>query len=111
MAAELRTQVAQRARAAKAPARVIPALSPLARADRSLGRAQEALSRAGEALSLIETLRATETDPDLRASFLAARHDAFEIAIDLQMELDRREPGKEHARTALEISEPARRGA
>src|SRR4051794_23751405 len=107
-AAELLTQAVERARAAKAPARVITALTPLARADRSLGRAQEALSRAGEALSLIETLRATETDPDLRASFLAARHDAFEIAIDLQMELDRREPGKEHARTALEISERAR---
>jgi CHAT domain-containing protein/Tfp pilus assembly protein PilF len=107
-AAELLTQAVDRARAAKAPARVITALTSLARADCILGRPQEALSRASEAISLIETLRATEPNPDLRASFLAARHNAFEIAIDLQMELDRREPGKEHARTALEISEHAR---
>jgi CHAT domain-containing protein/tetratricopeptide (TPR) repeat protein len=107
-AAELLTQAVARARAVKTPASIIAALTALARAERALGRPAEARSRVEEALGLIETLRATEADPDLRASFLASKHTAFELAVDLQMELDSREPGKGHARAALEISERAR---
>ena len=107
-ATELLAQAVDRARAVKAPARLITALTALAGAERALGRPRDALARLDEALGLIETLRITETDPDLRASFLASQHKAFELAMDLQMDLDRREPGREHARAALEISERAR---
>ncbi len=83
------------------------ALTALAGAERTLGRPAEARSRIEEALGLVETLRSTETDSDLRASFLASEHSVFELAIDLQMELDRQEPGQGHAREALEVSERA----
>ena len=83
------------------------ALTALAGAERTLGRPAEARSRIEEALGLVETLRSTETDSDLRASFLASEHSVFELAIDLQMELYRQEPGQGHAREALEVSERA----
>jgi len=96
------------ARAVKTPARIVAALTDLSRAERMRGRLPEARARLAEALGLIETMRAREADPDLRASFLAAKHSAFEMEIDLLMELDRREPGQRHAREALEASERAR---
>ncbi len=107
-AATILIQAVERARAVRTPARLLAALTALARAERRLGRLAEARSRVEEALSLIETLRATETSPDLRASFLASKHTAFELAIDLLMELDRREPDQGHAREAFEVSERAR---
>lgn len=96
------------ARAVKTPARIVGALTALARAERLRDRLPEARSRLDEALGLIETVRARETDPILRASYLAARFSAFELMIDLLMELDRREPGQGHAREAFEVSERAR---
>jgi CHAT domain-containing protein/tetratricopeptide (TPR) repeat protein len=95
-------------RAIKNPVRIMEALIPLARAHRLLGRPADARSQVEEALRLIEALRTTETDPDLRASFLASQHAAFELEIDLLMELERRQPGQGHARAALEVSERAR---
>lgn len=96
------------ARAVRNPARLIVSLTALARAERRLDRPADARSRVEEALRLIETSRTTETDPDLRASFLAAQRSAFELAIDLLMELDRRQPGQGFAEEALAISERAR---
>ncbi|HEV7668918.1 MAG TPA: CHAT domain-containing protein [Thermoanaerobaculia bacterium] len=89
------------ARAIESPARIIEALVGLARAERTLGRLVSARGRLDEALGLIETLRASESDPDLRASYLAAQRAAFEMAIDLAMAA--REPG-----AALEIAERCR---
>ncbi len=96
------------ARAVQTPARIIGALTALARAERMQGRPVAARGRAEEALRLIERLRITETDPDLRASFLAAQRAAFELEIDLLMELDRRHPGEGYAQEALAVSERAR---
>lgn len=107
-AARLLAQAVDRARAVRTPSRILAALTALARAEREMGRLAEARSRVEEALGLIETLRASETSPDLRASFLAFKHAAFELAIDLLMELDRREPGRGHARAAFEVSERSR---
>ncbi|MFL6195116.1 MAG: CHAT domain-containing protein [Thermoanaerobaculia bacterium] len=73
-----------------------------------LGRWAEARSRVGEALTLIESLRTTVVNPDLRASFLAAHRQAFELEIGLVMQLHRQEPEGGHAREALEVSERAR---
>jgi CHAT domain-containing protein/Tfp pilus assembly protein PilF len=95
-------------RAVRAPARTVEALTMLARAERRLDRPGEARAHAEEALQLIETLRTTETDLDLRASFLAAQRAAFELEIDLLMELERRSPGQGYAEQALAVSEQAR---
>jgi CHAT domain-containing protein/Tfp pilus assembly protein PilF len=107
-AAEALEAAVDLARAVKTPARIVTALTDLSRAERMRGRLPEARARLDEALGLIETLRTGETDPDLRASFLAAKHSAFEMEVDLLMELDRREPGQGHTREALEASERAR---
>jgi CHAT domain-containing protein/tetratricopeptide (TPR) repeat protein len=106
-AAQVLGEAVERARAVKAPTWTIEALTGLARAQRRLGRPEEARARVEEALLLIETLRTLETDPDLRALFLAAQRAAFELEIDLLMELDRRQPGKGYAGEALEASERA----
>ncbi len=101
-------QAVDLARTVKAPARAVEALTTLARAERMLDRPGEARSRAEEAIQLIETLRTRETDPDLRASFLAAQRSAFELEVELLMELERRSPGQGYSRQALAISERAR---
>jgi CHAT domain-containing protein/Tfp pilus assembly protein PilF len=107
-AAEALAAAVDLARAVKAQARMVGALTALSHAERLRGRFPEARARLDEALGLIETVRSREMDPDLRASFLAAKHSAFEMEVDLLMELDRREPGQGHAREALEASERAR---
>ena len=101
-------QAVDLARAAKAPARAVEALTALARAERMLDRPVEARARAEETLRIIETLRTTETDPDLRASFLAAQRAAFELQIELLMDLERRSPGQGYVQEAFTVSERAR---
>jgi CHAT domain-containing protein/tetratricopeptide (TPR) repeat protein len=73
----------------------------LSQAERRLGHPEAALERVDAALNLIESLRAEVVVPDLRATFLASRQRAFELAIDLRMELHRTE-------AALALSERAR---
>lgn len=94
--------------AMRVPALLVGAQVALGRAERLRGRPAAARSRLEDALRLIESARATETDPELRASYLAAKHDAFELEIDLLMDLDRQEPGRGHAQAALLASERAR---
>lgn len=84
------------------------ALTSRARAERRLGRLTEAGSSLAEALPLFESARSSIANPDLRASFLAARRQAYELRIDVLMDLHDREPAAGHAREALEISEQAR---
>ncbi|HEY2294443.1 MAG TPA: CHAT domain-containing tetratricopeptide repeat protein [Thermoanaerobaculia bacterium] len=84
------------------------ALTSQARVERRLGRPREAESSLAAALPLFESARASIANPDLRASFLAARRQAYELRIDLLLDLDRGEPAAGHARQALEISEQAR---
>jgi CHAT domain-containing protein/tetratricopeptide (TPR) repeat protein len=73
----------------------------LARAERQLGHPGEARVHAEAAVAAIETLRTRIGSLDLRTSFSALTHDAFELYADLLMEagLDR---------AALEITERAR---
>ncbi len=84
------------------------ALTSRARVERQLGRLTEAASSLAEALPLFESARSSIANPDLRASFLAARRQAYELRIDVLMDLHNREPAAGHAREALEISEQAR---
>lgn len=73
----------------------------LSQAERRLARPEAALEHADAALGLIESLRAEVVVPDLRSTFLASRQRAFELAVDLRMELHQ-------AEAALALSERAR---
>ena len=79
-------------------------LAAMATVERGLGRLESALAHAEEAIGLVESVRATVADPGLRASFLASRRLAFDLAISLRMELR----GKGYAEEALALSERAR---
>jgi tetratricopeptide (TPR) repeat protein len=83
-------------------------LGEIARAERALGRETDALRDAEAALAGLESLRAGVSSPDLRAAYLAPRRDLYELAVELQMELHRRDPAGGHDRAALEIAERAR---
>lgn len=83
-------------------------LASLSTVERGLGRLEDALAHAEEAIRLVESVRATVADPGLRASFLASRRLAFDLAIQLRMELHGKQPGKGHAEEALALSERAR---
>jgi CHAT domain-containing protein len=83
-------------------------LTALARVEHRLGRSPEARRRAAAAVALVESLRSDVGSPELRAAFLATQREAFELEIDLLMELDRQEPGRGHAAAALVVGERAR---
>lgn len=109
-------------RAAGDPVSESEALLGLARAERAAGKSRE--TRAGPlsptdplvraeahtaaALALLEPLRAGLDSAALRTSFLSRHGDAFELAIDLSLEIDRQYPGAGWAARALERSEQAR---
>ncbi len=90
------------------PGAQVESLDALARIERRRGRAAAARADAEEAMRLVESLRTAIAGPALRASFLGARHSAYETEIDLLMDLDAADPGQGHARQAFEVSERAR---
>lgn len=83
-------------------------LTSMAAVERGMGCVEDALSHVQEAIGLVESVRVTVADPELRASFLASRRSAFDLALGMRMDLERREPGKGHAEAALALSERAR---
>ena len=84
------------------------ALVALARVERSQGRPAKALELLEAAFSRIEELRSRIGSPDLRASYLAARRGAYELAIDVRLDLHRLDPKAGHDLAALEVSERSR---
>jgi CHAT domain-containing protein/Tfp pilus assembly protein PilF len=108
LAAGLLARAVELAREVKTPVRIVAALTALARVERRLDRLAAARAAVEEALRLIEAQRSAEPDPELRATFLASQHAAFELEIELLMELDRREPDRGQARAAFEASERGR---
>jgi CHAT domain-containing protein/Tfp pilus assembly protein PilF len=80
----------------------------LAQAQRRLGAAAEARAHAEAALALVETLRTRIGGPDLRASYSALTHAAYELEIDLLMEAHHASPAAGFDRKALEATERAR---
>lgn len=83
-------------------------LCSLARLERDLKRTAEARDHAAAAVEIVETLRTRIDDPDLRSSFAATLHEAYELLIDLLVRLHRAEPGAGLDRAALEAGERAR---
>jgi CHAT domain-containing protein/Tfp pilus assembly protein PilF len=83
-------------------------LLALATVERDRGNLREALEHAQAAVSLTDALRSEVTSPDLRASFVAAEHDKYDLLVDLSMRLHDREPAAGHDAAALQASERAR---
>ena len=75
---------------------------------RNRGEPEAALRAVSEALGLIEGQRRRIPSQAMRTSYLAATRRAFELRIDLLMQLDARAPGQGHAGEALHASEQAR---
>lgn len=84
------------------------ALTAWARIERAQGRPGEALALLERAFARIEALRSRVASPELRASYLAAQRGAYELAIDIRLDLHRLDPAAGHDRLALEVSERAR---
>lgn len=80
----------------------------LSRAARRLGDLAEARTQAEAAVGLVEQIRTSLHGPASRGQFLATRFNAYEELVNLLMDLDRRAPGRGHARAALEVAERAR---
>jgi CHAT domain-containing protein/tetratricopeptide (TPR) repeat protein len=86
----------------------IARLSEIARLERKLGNKREALSAMRNSLDILESTRAKLLSRELRASYLASKHDYYEFYIDLSMEMQRDEPSGGHDALALHTSERAR---
>ncbi|MES1245092.1 MAG: CHAT domain-containing tetratricopeptide repeat protein [Acidobacteriota bacterium] len=99
------------AQGARIPVSEAGTLCALARLERGIeggGRTAEARDHATAAVEVVESLRTRIDDPDLRSSFAATLHEAYELLIDLQVRLHRATPGQGLDRAALETGERAR---
>ncbi len=94
--------------AAGAPHGEARTLTALAQAERRLGNLDAARRRVEAALEKVESLRTGVSAADLRATFLASQRQAYELNVDLLMELDAARPSADFAAQALAASERAR---
>ncbi len=95
-------------RAAKQTGEEASALADLARIDRSEGNLSAAEAHIEAALDLYEATRRRIPTEELRASFVAGQFKNYELAVDVQMELHRAQPGAGFDRVAFATSERAR---
>ena len=72
------------------------------------GDLNKALLQVQEAVKLIESLRASVQNPELRAAFLAAMQDTYDFYIELLMQLHKKNPKGQFDAKALNIKESAR---
>jgi CHAT domain-containing protein/Tfp pilus assembly protein PilF len=82
-------------------------LSSRARFLRDHGELDRAAGDAGAAITVLESLRARLGNPELRAAFLGARGDVYELRVDILMRLAAARPGQGFDRAAFEASEDA----
>ena len=87
---------------------VAGALEGRSRAEQQLGKLSEAQKDIEESLSLVETVRAHSGSQQFRASYLASREKAYELYIDLLMQLHAKDPSARHDAAALQVSERGR---
>jgi CHAT domain-containing protein len=79
-----------------------------ARAQLKRGNLAEARKDVEESLSLTETVRARSGSQSLRASYLASREKAYDLYIDVLMQLHAKDPAARHDAEALQASERGR---
>jgi CHAT domain-containing protein/Tfp pilus assembly protein PilF len=80
----------------------------IARAEQKRGNLTQALQTVEQAVGIIESLRTSITGQELRASYLASRHEFFESYIDVLMRMHKRNPDAAFDALALAVSERAR---
>jgi len=83
-------------------------LRDLAEVERDRGHVGEALDHAQRAVDLDETLRSRITSPELRASYVAAEQNKYELLIAILQQRHASEPAHGYAAMALDVSERAR---
>jgi CHAT domain-containing protein len=86
----------------------VSTLTHIARAERDSGNLPKALKIIDKAIASIEALRVKIADQSMRASYFASTREAYELSIDILMQLSAQEPDKDHLAHAFEISERAR---
>jgi CHAT domain-containing protein/tetratricopeptide (TPR) repeat protein len=87
---------------------VSKALQGLARANRDLGNLTEAREFISKGVAELEDVRSGVVSQDLRASYVAARQEAYLLFVDILMRLHQRFPSDGYDALALETSERAR---
>ena len=80
----------------------------IARAQQALGNLADALKNGDRALDLIEAVRTAAGAQQSRSAYLASRHGAYELYIDLLMQMHRNDPSAGHDAKALQASERVR---
>jgi CHAT domain-containing protein/tetratricopeptide (TPR) repeat protein len=86
----------------------VAALYGMGRAESELGDIVQASQRTQAALAIINTLRTTVANRDLRASYFASVQDLYKLHIDLSMQLHKRQPAAGYDVAALQTYEQAR---
>jgi CHAT domain-containing protein/tetratricopeptide (TPR) repeat protein len=84
------------------------ALLGIARVEQKRGNLAQARQSIEQAVGLIESLRTNITGQELRASYLASRHEFFESYIDVLMQMHKQNPAAAFDAAALAVSERAR---
>jgi len=80
----------------------------LARIEHAQGNLSAAVAEIDRALGMVESLRLSVDDPDLRATFLSGSRQAYDFAVSRLLELDRVLPGQGFDRQAFATLERAR---
>jgi CHAT domain-containing protein/Tfp pilus assembly protein PilF len=83
-------------------------LMHLALVERDRGNLTAALDHMEAAVQLTNTLRGQVVSPDLRATFVAAEHERYELYIDVLMLLHQQQSGAGFDRRAIEANEAGR---
>ena len=83
-------------------------LRDIAAVERDSGRLLDAMRDAEAAVNLDEGLRARITSPELRATYVAAEHDKYELLIDVLQALHAANAGGHYDQAAFQVSERAR---
>jgi CHAT domain-containing protein/tetratricopeptide (TPR) repeat protein len=89
-------------------ATTVSTLYNLARVHRDLGSYEIALAYIDRSLKIVEDVRRNVGSPDFRASYFSGMRKHYDLRIDILMQLDREQPGKEFAIAAFLTSENAR---
>ncbi|MFN5514547.1 MAG: tetratricopeptide repeat protein, partial [Cyanobacteriota bacterium] len=83
-------------------------LYDLACLEQQTGKLTDALKTIDEAIEIIENIRKTVIDPELRTSFFATKQDYYALKIDILMELHQQAPSKGYDAQAFDTSERSR---
>lgn len=83
-------------------------LRQLAYVERDRGNLDAARGHVEASVALTDTLRRTMFSPDLRASYVAAQQEQYELHVDVLMQLHQQRPGEGFLARALEASERGR---